>query len=254
MQIFIYIMIFAFGLVLGSFFNVIGYRVPKHESIVFPASHCPKCKHKLKTLDLIPVFSYLFLGGKCRYCKKKISVIYPIIELLTAFLYVLSYYLYGPTINFLISITFSSVVAITIASDIRYMVIDDWVLIIGGLIILVLGYIDGGLPKVGDLLLNAGISFAMILIIKIAADYSFKKEAMGGGDVKLMTLIGALVTYKMSIIVLCLSAFIAFPYAIYIYFSKDEHLLPLGPFLCISGLIIFFLGLGFDDLMMIMAK
>ncbi len=254
MQIFIYVMIFAFGLVLGSFYNVIGYRVPKKESIVFPASHCPKCKHKLKMLDLIPVFSYLFLGGKCRYCKKKISVIYPIIELLTAGLFVLSYYLYGPTINFLIAITFSSVVAITIASDIRYMVIDDWVLVIGGLIILVLGFIDGGLPKVGDLLLNAGISFAIILIIKIAADYSFKKEAMGGGDVKLMTLIGALVTYKMSIIVLCLSAFIAFPYAIYIYFSKDEHLLPLGPFLCISGLIIFFLGLGFEDLMMIMAK
>ena len=254
MQIFIYVMIFAFGLVLGSFYNVIGYRVPKKESIVFPASHCPKCKHKLKMLDLIPVFSYLFLGGRCRYCKKKISVIYPIIELLTAGLFVLSYYLYGPTINFLIAITFSSVVAITIASDIRYMVIDDWVLVIGGLIILVLGFIDGGLPKVGDLLLNAGISFAIILIIKIAADYSFKKEAMGGGDVKLMTLIGALVTYKMSIIVLCLSAFIAFPYAIYIYFSKDEHLLPLGPFLCISGLIIFFLGLGFEDLMMIMAK
>ena len=254
MQIFIYVMIFAFGLVLGSFYNVIGYRVPKKESIVFPASHCPKCKHKLKMLELIPVFSYLFLGGRCRYCKKKISVIYPIIELLTAGLFVLSYYLYGPTINFLIAITFSSVVAITIASDIRYMVIDDWVLVIGGLIILVLGFIDGGLPKVGDLLLNAGISFAIILIIKIAADYSFKKEAMGGGDVKLMTLIGALVTYKMSIIVLCLSAFIAFPYAIYIYFSKDEHLLPLGPFLCISGLIIFFLGLGFEDLMMIMAK
>ncbi len=254
MQIFIYVLIFVFGLVLGSFYNVVGYRLPRKESIVFPASHCPSCKHKLKILDLIPVFSYLFLGGKCRYCKKKISIIYPIIELLTASLFTLSYYLYGETIEFLIAITFSSVAIITIASDIRYMIIDDVVLVIGGIIILILGYFQGGLEELKDMGINAIVSFVIILIIKIAADYSFKKEAMGGGDVKLMTFIGALVTYKMSIVALCLSAFIAFPYAIYVYFSKDEHLLPLGPFLCISGLIIFFLGLSFEDLMMIMAK
>lgn len=253
MPIFIYIMIFMFGLVLGSFYNVLGYRLPKSESIVFPSSHCPNCKHKLKALDLIPVLSYLFLGGKCRYCKKKISIIYPIIELTTAGLFTLSYYLYGPTIDFLIAIVFSSVAVITIASDVRYMVINDEILIAGGILIVILTFISGGISKVGDLLLNALISFIMILIIKIAADYLFKKEAMGGGDVKLITLIGGLVSYKMSIITLCLSAFIAFPYAIYVYFSKDDHLLPLGPFLCISGLIIFFLGLSFDDLMALMA-
>ena len=254
MQIFIYIMIFVFGLVLGSFYNVIGYRVPKRESIVFPASHCPNCKHKLQILDLIPVFSYLFLKGKCRYCHKKISIIYPIIEILTALLFVLSYLLYGPTIKFLIAIIFSSVTIITIVSDIRYMIIDDVVLIVGGVLILLLNFIDTGLSGIGNLFLNGGISFIIILLIKIAADFSFKKEAMGGGDVKLLTLIGALVTYKMSIIVLCLSAFIAFPYAIYIYFSKNEHLLPLGPFLCVAGLIIFFLGISFEDLMVMMAN
>ena len=134
------------------------------------------------------------------------------------------------------------------------MIIDDEVLIIGGVLIVILVFLNGGVDKTIDLALNALISFAIILIIKIAADYSFKKEAMGGGDVKLMTLIGALVTYKMAIVTLCMSAFIAFPYAIFVYFRKDEHLLPLGPFLCISRLIIYFLGITFEDLMAIMAK
>ena len=254
MQIFIYVMIFVFGLILGSFYNVVGYRLPKKQSIVFPASHCPKCKHKLRVLDLFPVFSYLFLGGKCRYCKKKISIIYPLIEILTASLFLLSYYLYGPSIKFLISIVFVSVAIITIVSDIRYMIIDDIVLIIGGILILILGFIEGGYKEALDLIINALLSFIIMLVIKISADHAFKKEAMGGGDVKLMTLIGALVSYQMSVITLCLSAFVAFPYAIYVYFSKDEHLLPLGPFLCLSGLILFFLGLDFGDLMAIMAK
>lgn len=254
MQIFIYIMVFVFGIVLGSFYNVLGYRLPKKESIVFPASHCPNCKHKLKFNDLVPIFSYIFLGGHCRYCKKKISIIYPIIELSTGILFTLSYYLYGPTIEFLIAITFSSVAIITIASDVRYMVINDEILLVGAIIIALLYLIFGGFPKLLSLFINAIISFVIVLIIKIVADYSFKKEAMGGGDVKLLTFIGGLVTYKMSIIVLCLSAFIAFPYAIFVYFKKDEHILPLGPFLCISGLIIYFLGLNFEDLMKLMAN
>ena len=93
-----------------------------------------------------------------------------------------------------------------------------------------------------------------MFLIKIIADFVFKREAMGGGDVKLLTLIGALVSYPMSIMTLCLSAFIAFPYAIFVYFNKNDHVLPLGPFLCISGLIIYFLGINFNDLMQIMAK
>ena len=254
MQIFIYIIIFVFGIVLGSFYNVLGYRLPRKESIVFPSSHCPNCKHKLNFLDLIPILSYIFLKGKCRYCKKKISIIYPIIEFLTGILFVLSYHIYGISIETLIAVTFSSVAVITIASDIRYLVINDEILIIGGIILLLLKILSGGLNKGMDILINGVISFVIILIIKIVADYLFKKEAMGGGDVKLLTFIGAIVGYKMSIITLCLSAFIAFPYAIFVYFKKDEHILPLGPFLCIAGLIIYFLGLSFEDLMMIMAN
>ena len=226
MQIFNYIMIFVVGLILGSFYNVLGYRLPKKESIVFPSSHCPNCKHKLKLTDLIPVLSYLLLKGKCRYCKKKISIIYPIIEVLTALLFVLSYYLYGLSYEFAIAITLSSVALITIASDIRYMVIEDSILIIGGILILAFGFlinVDKGI----SIIINGIISFIIMFVIKFIADVMFKKEAMGGGDVKLLTLFGAILSWPMGIMTLCLSSFIAFPYAVFVYFKKDEHLLPL---------------------------
>ena len=253
MQIFIYIVIFVLGLVLGSFYNVIGYRLPKKESIVFPSSHCPNCNHKLAFLDLVPVFSYLFLSGKCRYCKKKISIIYPIIEFLTGALFVLSYYLYGFSFEFGIALTISSVAMITFASDIRYLVIEDAVLIVGGVLILIFAFLESSTRGL-HVILDGIISFIIVFAIKYLADIIFKKEAMGGGDVKLLTFIGAIVSYPMAIMTLCLSAFIAFPYAVFVYFKKEEHILPLGPFLCIAGLIIFFLGIDFNYLMEIMAN
>ena len=253
MQIFIYIMIFVIGLVLGSFYNVLGYRLPKKESIVFPSSHCPNCNHKLKLFDLIPVLSYLFLKGKCRYCKKKISALYPIIELLTALLFTLSYYLYGFSYEFGIALIVSSASVITIASDIRYMIIEDSILIISGILIIILGFLISK-DRAVDIIINGVISFIIMFAIKFLADIIFKKEAMGGGDVKLLTFFGAVVSYPMAIMTLCLSSFIAFPYAIFVYFKKEKHILPLGPFLCLSGLIIFFLGIDFNYLMEIMAN
>lgn len=254
MQIFIYIIIFMFGLVLGSFYNVLGYRLPKKESIVFPSSHCPNCNHQLKFWDLIPVLSYIFLQGKCHYCKKKISIIYPIIELATAILFITSYYIFGFSMDFFIALIFSSICIITISSDIRYMIIEDSVLIVGEILILILTLIKSDIKTTFLVLLNGLISFLIIYIVKLLADHYFKTEAMGGGDVKFMFVVGSLITYKMSFIALCMASFIAFPYAIYIYLSKKDNILPLGPFLCIAGLIIYFSGLTFNDLMLIMAK
>ena len=76
MELYYTIVSFFFGIVLGSFYNVVGYRLPRGESLIYPSSHCTNCNHKLGILDLFPIFSYLFLGGKCRYCKEKISLFY----------------------------------------------------------------------------------------------------------------------------------------------------------------------------------
>lgn len=248
-----YIIMFILGVVLGSFYNVLAYRISIKESIVFPSSHCANCKHELKFFDLIPIFSYLFLRGKCRYCKKKISIIYPIIELLTGLLFVLSYHLFGFKIEMGISLVFSSVALIVIASDIRYMIIEDIILLIGAILILVLNFFLG-IEQVKTVLFNGIITFVIVFLIKIIADYAFKKEAMGGGDVKLLAFMGMILPFPMALITLCASAFIAFPYALFVYFSKKTHILPLGPFLCITGLIFYFLKIDFNDIMALMAN
>lgn len=254
MQIVIITIIFIFGMVIGSFFNVLGYRLPKKESIVFPPSHCPNCQHKLNFFDLFPVLSYLFLKGKCRYCNVKISPIYPLIELLTAILFVISYLVFDFSMDFLIAIIFSSITVITIVTDIRYMIIEDSVLIVGGIIILALSIINAGITETISMIINGVLSFILIYLIKLAADFSFKKEAMGGGDVKLMFLIGIMNGFSMTFVTLCMASFIAFPYAIYIYLSKNDNILPLGPFLCIAALIVYFSGITFNDLMNIMSN
>ena len=166
MQFIIYPIVFIFGIVLGSFFNVLGYRLPKKESVVFPASHCPNCNHKLKFLDLFPILSYVFLKGRCRYCKKKISIIYPLIELFTGILFVISYYVFGLSIEFLIAVVFSSVSIITIVSDVRYMIIEDIVLIVGEILILILSFVAQGFTVTATMFINGILSFLLFYLIK----------------------------------------------------------------------------------------
>lgn len=101
-------LIFIYGLLIGSFLNVCIYRTPRGESIAFPASHCPKCGTKLKWYDNIPLFSYIFLKGKCRYCKEKISLQYPIVEALNALIYIILFYYFSLSIDFIFFALISS--------------------------------------------------------------------------------------------------------------------------------------------------
>ena len=100
-----YILMFIIGTIFGSFYNVVGYRVPKEESIVYPSSHCPKCNHKLNFFELIPIISYIIQKGKCKKCKEKIGIFYPIFELITGILFTLTLKIYGLTPNLLIILT-----------------------------------------------------------------------------------------------------------------------------------------------------
>ena len=117
---------FFFGLIFGSFYNVVGWRLPIGLSIVRPSgSFCPKCRHKLRWYENIPVFSFLIQGGKCRKCKEKISKFYIVIELLTGILFALSYWLFGFSFNFFLSLIVSSFFVIVIVSDLKFLVIPD---------------------------------------------------------------------------------------------------------------------------------
>ena len=110
MEVYYTICFFIFGLVFGSFFNVVGYRLPLKMSLISPSSHCPKCNHKLSSSELIPVFSYLIQGGKCKNCKNKIPVFYPIFETITGVLFALTYIVYGFSIDTIISLVVKRIV------------------------------------------------------------------------------------------------------------------------------------------------
>lgn len=181
----IYINLFLFGMFIGSFYNVVALRLCKNESILFPGSHCTNCNHRLTWYELIPVFSYIGLHGKCRKCKVHISWQYPIVELLTGVLFAFSFYLYGFTLNTLISIVLSSVCIITFVTDLKYMVILDEILVISILFLSVIYYFYDGVSCLFNHLGRGLFLFLVLLLIKVFGDKAFKQESLGWGDVKI---------------------------------------------------------------------
>lgn len=233
-------LIFVIGLILGSFYNVVGLRLPNNESIVFPGSHCPKCNHKLAWYENIPVLSYLFLGGKCKNCKKKIDIIYPLIELLTGILFAITYYLYGFSEEFLIGIILVSLVVIIFVSDTKYMIILDSPTIISVILIFIIKWIYEGI-KVSLLSLLYGLFiFGIMYLLLIIGNFLFKKESLGGGDIKLSFVAGMVLGPYLGLFYIMFGSFLAFPYAIYTVIKNKNGVLPFGPFLASAMLILFY--------------
>lgn len=254
------VMIFIIGLVFGSFFNVVGYRLPNDMSIAFPASHCPNCNHKLKFYELIPVLSYVFLGGKCKQCKKRISLFYPFFELLTAVLFLMSYLIFGMSIKFLISITFISVLIIISISDIKYYIIPDEVLIVGTVLIIIELIINFLISDTSFFkgvimpILNGAGSFALLYLFKAFGDLIFKKESLGGGDIKLLFFIGLTLGFDMSVVTIFIASFIALPLSIISLIRNNNNVLPFGPYLSVGAVIILLTNLNLDTLLQIFIK
>lgn len=240
MYLSIIIGLFILGTIFGSFYNVVAYRLPKGESIVYPASHCPNCNHKLRPWELIPIFSYLLQRGKCSSCGQKISIFYPISEILCGLLFVFCYLSFGLSYDLIIALTFTSLLIIVMLSDYYYMIIEDSVLIIFGLLLVIEIYFIHGPSYLLHQLLSALIAFLIMYALKIVADFAFKKESLGGGDIKLMAIFGLMIGWQMSIITVFLSAFIALPVSIFILKTNKNHEIPYGPFLSIAALIIYF--------------
>lgn len=249
MELYYTIVSFIFGTVLGSFYNVVGYRLPREESLITPSSHCTKCNHKLGASELVPIFSYLFQRGKCKNCGIKISPFYMCFELITGLLFATSYLIFGLSIEFLIALIFVSMSVIIIISDYQTMIIPDEVLIVSSLLILTSTFVNGGFDLFLNSLINGLISFAIMYGIKILGDFAFKKESMGGGDIKLMFVFGITIGWQMSLISILLASFLALPISIIMMYKKKENIIPFGPFLSIAALIIL---LGKIDFTMIM--
>lgn len=248
MDIYYMFVIFIFGTVLGSFYNVVGYRIPKGESLIKPSSHCPKCNHKLGASELVPIFSWLFLGGKCKNCKQKIPAFYPIFELSTGLLFAISYYIFGFNIEFIISITFISMLLIIIISDYQTMIIPDEVLLPFTILLMIEFLIKDGFLWSSFLhhFLDGCFAFIVMFSLKKFGDFLFSKESMGGGDLKLMFTIGLVIGWKMAIISIFLASFIGLPISLIILFKKKTDIIPFGPFLSISAIIIFLSQIDFE--------
>jgi leader peptidase (prepilin peptidase) / N-methyltransferase len=231
--------LFFYGLPLGSFYNVVGLRVPEGKSIVAPRSSCPKCGHQLKALELIPVFSYLIQRGKCRQCKVGISPVYPLFELMTGVLFAGAYLLLGWSADLLIALTLVSLFIIITVSDLAYMLIPDKVLLVfAGIFAMERFFIP--LSPWWDSFAGSAAGFFLLLLITLVS-----KGGMGGGDVKLFALIGFVVGIK----TMLLSFFFATFYgaffgiiAMLLGFVKKKQAIPFGPFIAIGTLTAYFFG------------
>lgn len=232
------IIMFLIGTIFGSFYNVIGYRIPKNESIMFPASHCPKCNHKLKFYELIPVLSYIIQGGKCRQCHEKISLFYPLFELLTGILFALSYLSFGFTLKLIIVLTFISMLIIITISDCIYMIIPDSVLIFFGLALLIEIFFINGISEALSSILNGIAAFTFMFLLKKFGDYIFKKESMGGGDIKLMFVFGMVLTFPVAIMSIFVGSLIGLPISLLLLNNDNSHIIPFGPFLALGAIVL----------------
>ena len=242
------IIFFIFGSIMGSFYHVIATRLSKGKSIITPASHCEKCNHQLKWYELIPIISYIIQGGKCRHCKEKLPLSYLLMEICTGILFAVCYHVFGFTLELISSIVFVSSLIIIIISDIEYMIILDEVLIFAVFGIIIIDIVDVGLYETSLRVLAGLGSFATMYLVKKVGDIMFKQESLGGGDIKLMFLIGLVIGYPMAICNIFFATFIAFPIALFLLIFKKDNIIPFGPFLSMSGIILYIWGLTFSDI------
>ena len=232
-NIFLSIAVFIFGLLIGSFLNVVIYRTPRGESIAFPSSHCTSCHTKLKWYHNIPIFSWLFLGGKCSFCKEPISKQYPLVEFLTGLLWLALFVKLGWVWYFpFVAASFTALLALTVI-DLKYYAVPDSVNFFG----LVMALIQPNSLKmawdnpVASALLAAGGLWLLAKIISIV----MRKEAMGGADVIVAGTMAALLGFPGFFLALFLSAILAILPSL---FAKDT-MVPFVPFLALATLIIY---------------
>ena len=233
------VIIFILGLGIGSFLNVVIYRVPRGESIVLPPSHCPNCEEKLDPWELIPIISYIFLKGKCINCGEKISIRYPIIELFTGIIFLLNGIIFDNIIVLAVGLILSSILIVLTIIDIDHQILPDKITIGGLAIGLIFSFIRPDFDIVTSL---SGIFAAGGLLFVVAL---VSKGGMGGGDIKLMAMTGSFLGPLSAVAAVFLGAVIGLIASLPGIISGKLEMkskLPFGPFLAIASLVFWFWG------------
>ncbi len=237
-----YIVSIIFGALVGSFLNVCILRLPKEESIVWPGSHCPHCKHPIKFYDNIPLVSYMLLKGRCRHCHSPISFQYPLVEGITALGSLLLFMKFGPSLSYLFYFLFVAALIVITVIDLYHQIIPDVISLpgigVGLLTSLMIPQITFLTSLIGTLL-GGGSLFLVATIYQRL----FKREGMGGGDVKLLAMIGAFLGWKAVILTIFLSSLIGSITGIIMMLLKGKdfkYAIPFGPFLSVGAVVALF--------------
>ncbi|WP_026475853.1 prepilin peptidase [Alkaliphilus transvaalensis] len=237
-----YFIVFIYGIVVGSFLNVCIWRIPRKESLVFPSSHCPTCNQSLKVRDLLPLMSYIISRGKCRYCKNKVPLQYPLVELANGLLWTLAFWRGGFSFTALEYCLMASLILTISAIDLQHQIIPDELVITGlGIVFLfnVIYYIDSPeilLSSLGGGFLAGGFFLFLAVITK---------GGMGGGDIKLMALLGFWLGWRPILIVIFLSFLLGAIISIILMILKikgRKDMIPFGPFIGLATLLTVFFG------------
>lgn len=241
--------VFVMGAIIGSFLNVCIYRMPRNQSIVFPASHCPHCKKDLYWYDNIPILSYIVLFGKCNFCRKKISLRYPVVELLTASLITALYLKFGVTAQFFVYSAFVCGLIVATFIDMEFREIPDSVSLgglVAGLVLAPLfpALFDTAIRHVGFIRSLAGalVGGGTIYALGVFGKLLFKKEAMGGGDVKLMAMIGSILGWKFALLSFFIAPLFGAGVGLYMKLRTGDETIAYGPFLSLAAVITIFFG------------
>lgn len=253
------VIVFIFGAIIGSFLNVCIYRMPLAKSVVWPGSHCPQCEKRIPWYDNVPFISYLLLGGRCRFCKKKISPLYLFVELLTAVVFVIFYRHFGLGYNFIVFLLFVCSLIIATFIDIKHRIIPDEISV-GGLIVgFILTSVKGlslkplsfnfspMLNSFLGIIIGGGIIYLTGYLFDLVYFKLLKKppiqgetESMGGGDIKLLAMIGAFLGWQRVLLTFFLAPFFGAVIGIINLVSKKDHTIPYGPFLSLAAVLSLF--------------
>lgn len=239
MTIYLSLAFLLLGLLIGSFLNVVAIRVLRRESIAFPPSHCMACGHRLGAADLVPVLSYVALGGRCRYCRAPISRRYPAGELATGLLYALSFLAVGWRPELVASLLLASLLVVVTQTDLESRLIPDVVVLAGLAGAAAVRIWTRGEPwwsYAGGFFLGSGI----LLLLGVAAEKLLKREAIGGGDIKLYAFIGLLLGLKLTALSLFAASLAGLVYGLIVRNRGGE--LPFGPFIAIGTLAAYWWG------------
>ncbi len=242
--LFLYTMAFVLGTCIGSFVNVCIYRIPAGLSIVHPPSSCPGCNMRIRFYDNIPIFSYLMLKGKCRSCNTPISFRYPFVELLTGTFAVACVISFGPTFAGMVAFIFVTVLIVITFIDLDHRIIPDAISLPGILLFFLASF---GNPSIDWQSSALGILAGGGSLLAVAWGYQLftGREGMGGGDIKLLGMIGAMVGWQGVVFSLFAASVLgtAIGLAVMVRSGKDMRLaIPFGPFLAAGAIIYLFFG------------